>query len=74
MGFNSGFKGLIVIGDEVGNVVCDEKEKHEQAAAWSNTSFFSLALSLMLLPVTICTEDAQSFFHFHCMFLSFLIL
>lgn len=42
--------------------MCDEKEKHDQAAAWSNTSFLSLAIALMLLPVTILTEDAQSFF------------
>jgi hypothetical protein len=34
----------------------DEK-KHEQATAWSNTSFFSLALAFTLLPMTFFTED-----------------
>ena len=31
-------------------------------------------LLLMLLPMTLLTEDAQSFFRFHCTFLSVLIL
>jgi len=63
---------LIVIGVEVGNTMCDGKEKHDQTAAWSNT--LSLAVALMLLPMFILTEDAQSFFRLPCMFLSVLIL
>jgi hypothetical protein len=39
--------------------------------SWSDTSSFSLALAFVLLPLTILTEDVQSF---HYMFLQVLIL
>jgi hypothetical protein len=54
--------------------MCDEKEKRDQAAAWSNTSFLCLAVAVMLLPMTILTEDAHPFFRFCSMFLSVPIL
>jgi hypothetical protein len=50
---------LIVVGDEVGNTMCEEK--HVQAASWSDTYFFSLALPFMLLPMTVLTEGVQPF-------------